>query len=186
MPAQWGLKHARYHSLRGVGRDLRLLGYEVSARRNRNWTVSRRDRFEIWEFAADYCRVRKSLLESHLPSLGEKMIPAGCMVSTDPTSKSFLDALSWSMDHRAEFAHRSVFHFSCCRRCHNRFEETHAFPYLTERQRKQLDSEHQGPHATRDHVRREMRMFAEAGVPERFLAHLSGDHRKMERDGRIK
>ena len=164
---QYGLDHSRYKSASEVGRDLRRLGYDVSARRRQPWHVTPRDRLELVEFARDY-------KQAH-----------GVEIVTVPACTQFLDALARASANPAQWTLDAAHELQCCHKCHFDFEELRVFPFLDRKARAKLQRAHDELREDPDldelrrHAANEVIIFRDAGVPKRLIESVEADHRAL-------
>ena len=180
--AVWATGHASIGSTARAGRTLRLLGYDVSARGDRPWLPSPRDRLEIDAFRRDVSRaIDHPIAGAWLVSAGVRSLRTG-----GPLLSADLDALTAAASSPAMWSLGAAHRIQCCAECHFSWEEREIFPYLPIRERDRIRAEHvallaspEDPAALRSHSMRERKAMVESGVPARLLAALDADHRSL-------
>lgn len=167
------------HAPAEIGRALRSIGYEVSARGARPWRLLPRDRIEIAAFRRDYHRALEH-------PLADETMPRELGDAGELTSET-IAAIGWASRHRPRWAMISAPKIQCCEECHFRWEEDEILPYLSQPLAAKIRREHaallESPshEAIERHAARERVDYLEAGVPDRLIRAMDADHRAMRR-----
>jgi len=175
----WATEHDGIHAPAEIGRALRSIGYEVSARGARPWRLLPRDRLEIAAFRSDYRRALEHPLAD--PTMPRELGESGGLSSETVT------AIGWASRHRARWSMISAPKIQCCEECHFRWEEEVIFPYLSQSLAAKIKREHAAlletpsHEAIERHAARERVDYLEAGVPDRLIRAMDADHRAMRR-----